>query len=106
MHRNKKITMTTENTYFLVCGFALVFFLGFVIGTIVAGRANEKEEAKAEEDRQSWKVPVPQRKIKEVKLTVADSVAAPPPPDPNEDPVAKADRERIESIQREEAARR
>lgn len=99
--------MKPEDTYFLVCGFALVFFLGFVLGTIVAGRSNDdKEEAKAEEDRQSWKVPVPQIKIKEVRLTVADSVAPPPPPDPNEEPVTRADRERHEKIQREEAARR
>ena len=99
--------MTSEDTYFLVCGLALVFFLGFVIGTIVAGRANEgKEETKAEEDRQSWKVPVPQKKIREVTLTVSDSIPPPPLPPPHETLKEKFDRERIERLQREEAARR
>lgn len=88
-----------ENNFFLVCAFALVFFLGFVIGTIAVHREMDNLEEDIAATNQ-------QKKIKEFKLTVVDSIPPPPPPDPNEDPVTRADRERSERLQREEAGRR
>lgn len=49
---------------------------------------------------------VGQEKIKNVMLTVSDTVPPSFPPDPNETDAERRDRERHERIQREEAARR